>query len=301
MIKKFVKLQIETLNNKIISFNKNLFCSSTHLHTERTNLRIITKSEAKLPTDSIIPLCVFTETSLRFNRPKDFINIFKKDIPYSRYKLNTVLQLIRKKNVNDAILLLQQVNKKGAALVLYELEKIVKKFHEKEDNYFNEQFVIAEAFVGGRLGPPKIDMKGRMKHGIRNKPYSRFTIRLKKITPNKFMTDVIMGKSNFYHSNLMKALIFKNKFSFLTMKSWSFMTASKSKYYRRTQIKRLICLIKSYLKQKGIVVSHEYVNLRVTHYLLNYKFFDYENFAKKQKYKDLMMRMETFSQKYQKI
>ena len=294
MLKKYIK-QISLLSSKMFS------SLTTVSHTDRPVLRFAAKKEQSLPTDSVIPLCMFTESSLRFHKPKDFINIIKKDIPYSRYKLNVVLAMIRKKDIHDAIKLLETMDKKGSAIVKYELEKKLKIFSERNDDFIYQQYKIVEAFVGGRFGPGKIDIRARSKFGIRHKPYSSFTIRLKKITPNKVMADAIMGKSSFTFSNFIKSVLFQNKLGFQSMKEWSFMTASKSKHYRRTQIKRIITSIRLFLKQRGIVVSHEFAKERLTQYILNRKYIDFNEMLEQKQKLNIMTRLQHFSKKYKKI
>ena len=277
------------------------FSTDLNAVQERPPLRIAQKREANLPTDAVIPLCMFKDSSLKFAKPKDFYNIVKKNLPYSRYKMNVILGVIRNKDLQDAIKLLSGINKKGARLVKYELDKHFDKLVKKKNEFLRLHYKIAEAFVGGRFGPGKIDIRARSKFGIRNKPYCHITIRLKKITPNKLFSDAVMGKSSFTFSHFMKCFLFQNKLPFQTVKDFSFMTSSRSKHYRRTQIKRLILSLRRYLKEKGIIVSHNYVQERVTQYIYSRKYIDFKDWGKINSHSTLSLRMDNFTEKYKKV
>jgi ribosomal protein L22 len=299
MFKRNLPLLMKFRFNLIPKFK--CFSSRASAILEKPALRIAPMKKATLPTDSVIPLCMFKESSLKFAKPRDFYNIIKKNLPYSRYKMNAILGVIRNKDLQDALKILAGMNKKGATLVKYQLDKHFHKLANKNNEFFELQYKIAEAFVGGRFGPGKMEMRARSKFGIRNKPYCHITIRLKKITPNKLFADAIMGNSSFVFSNFMKSLLFQNKLQFQALKDLSFMTASRSKHYRRTQLKRMILLIRKFLKGKGIVVSHNYVKERVHQYILTRKYFNFQDWEKIKGYSNLSMRMDSFSSNYKKI
>ena len=98
----------------------------------------------------------------------------KKDMKYSKHKLNAVAGCVRGKPLIDAKAILNNVDKKGAKFI-YEL------LDEMEEQGVSrgrdpERMVVHTITVGGSILHKKPDIKGRGRTGIISKPVSNMRI-----------------------------------------------------------------------------------------------------------------------------
>ena len=72
-----------------------------------------------------------------------------KHLRQSPYKIRQVLDVVRGKNVNDAINTLKYTNKKAAKIILHTLNSAIANLANNEEAYNVDDFFIQKAYVDG--------------------------------------------------------------------------------------------------------------------------------------------------------
>ena len=95
-------------------------------------------------------------------------------INYSVYKMNACAMIVRKKHIYDALHLISGVAKKGGRVIKAALEAA--RVNGIKKGYAEERMFVKEIILGKKVGPKKLDIHARCKHGIINAPFSTLTI-----------------------------------------------------------------------------------------------------------------------------
>ena len=162
----------------------------------------------------------------------------KKNMHYSRYKLNCVLKCIRGKSLTDAKHILANLDKKGARYANELVDEIVERGIKRGRN--PDMMFISTATCGGNYLLKKPDIKGRGRCGMIHKPVSRMRIVMEEKSSADFYKMVLKGDTPPGFSAVLRRIVFQNKGDFAHIRTMSHMLTSKGRYYRRVQFRRLV-------------------------------------------------------------
>lgn len=149
--------------------------------------------------------------------------------------------LVRKKHIHDALILIQNVSKKGGKLIKSVLEAA--RVNGIKKGYAEERMFVKEIVLGKALGQKKIDIKGRGKMGLIHAPISSIRVVLEERSNTDFYKMMVSGKATPAIGDTFRKMLYQNDADFERVKALSHITTSQGRYYRRTQFKRLIQLV----------------------------------------------------------
>lgn len=163
--------------------------------------------------------------------------------------------VIKKQHLYDALANLEKVDKKGGPVVKKCLEAA--RHNGAKMGYAEDRMFVSKVLVGKKLGPKMLDIKGRGKMGIIRAPVSTITIWLEEMGPADFFKLVMKGKAPPAVGHVFRTILYQNDANFEQVKAFTHMTTSAGRYYRQTQFKRLISLMKKEYQKKGISISDD--------------------------------------------
>jgi ribosomal protein L22 len=166
----------------------------------------------------------------------------KFNVDYSAYKLMAVANTITGKHVYDALNTVNAQYKKGAPVVLSVLNAAIKNGQRK--GFAEDRMFVKTSIVGKRLSHKKLDIKGRGRMGVIRVPRSSITITLEERSPQDFYKMIVSGKAPTGVAHTMRRMLFQNECSLEQVQRLAHITTSEGRFYRRTQFKRLISLVK---------------------------------------------------------
>lgn len=106
-----------------------------------------------------------------------------------------MLYFIRGVHINHAIKLMEEnFHTKGAPIVASVLKSCM--YNGLRKGFQVEQMYVKEAFVGKRLGHPKLDIKARAKRGIIHSVISSLTIWCEQKPMKDMIKDMLRGKAD---------------------------------------------------------------------------------------------------------
>mmetsp|Transcript_28324 Transcript_28324/g.37816 ORF Transcript_28324/g.37816 Transcript_28324/m.37816 type:complete len:240 (+) Transcript_28324:111-830(+) len=187
------------------------------------------KQKLSKVSDSPTPVCFYPK-SVKVTHGHRWAGT-KKDLHYSKWKLNAVAAAIRGKSLIDAKAMLGSVDKKGAKFVRELVDEIEKQGVKRGRN--PEQMFVRTATVGGSIMYKTADIKGRGRTGMIRKPLSSIRIVMEEKTPKDFYKMMLKGDTPPGLSALFRRMLYQNKADFDHIRSISHMLTSKGRYYRR--------------------------------------------------------------------
>jgi ribosomal protein L22 len=138
--------------------------------------------------------------------------------------------------------------------------EITEKKSENLDYLPYYDFKITEIYVGRKVGPavPSPRAKGKVDRIYRS--ISKLYVHIEKVPAEKFFQSVAIGKADFSFARTYRKSLFMNNASIKLLKSFSFITTSRGRYYRKIQFDRLVTHLRDkYYKEKGIKLNTEII------------------------------------------
>ena len=157
------------------------------------------------------------------------------------YKLNACAKLVMKKNIHDALNLIQNVSKKGGKIVDSVLRAAL--VNGRKKGMAVERMFVKDIVLGKALGHKKIDIKARGKFGLIHSPISSITVVLEEKSAADFYKMIVKGECPPALGHTFRTMLYQNNADFEQVQKLSHLTTSRGRYYRKTQFKRLVQLI----------------------------------------------------------
>lgn len=213
----------------------------------------LTALERSLPKTISHPECFFPEISKPPPNPTWIAR--KLNIDYSVYKLNACAMLVRKKSLDDALTLIDNVAKKGGKLIKSVLNAA--RANGIKKGYSEDRMWVKEIVLGKALGNKKIDIRARGKFGMMHAPISSIRVVLEERSTADFFKMVMQGKCPPAFGHTFRKMLYQNDADFEKVKSLSHMTTSRGRYYRKLQFRRLVQLIQKQYQKEGVAVRKD--------------------------------------------
>jgi ribosomal protein L22 len=138
--------------------------------------------------------------------------------------------------------------------------EITEKNPENLDYIPYVDFKIAEIYVGRKIGNavPSPRAKGKVDRIFRS--ISKLYVHIEKVPAEKFFQKVAIGKADLSFAKIYRKSLFMNNASLKELKSFSFITTSRGRYYRKIQFDRLVTHLRDkFYKEKGIKLNTEII------------------------------------------
>ncbi len=138
--------------------------------------------------------------------------------------------------------------------------EITEKNSENSDYIPYVDYKIAEIYVGRKIGSavPSPRAKGKVDRIYRS--ISKLFIHIEKVPAEKFFQNVAIGKADFSFAKIYRKSLFMSNASLKQLKSFSFITTSRGRHYRKIQFDRLVTHLRDkYYTQKGIKLNTEII------------------------------------------
>ena len=176
---------------------------------------------------------------------KDKILVVKsKILSYSSKKMKHLTRLFVGKSVEQAIILSESLNSKGAKFAKEHLEKVKKIYENENKNELKYFYIIKEAWVGKKNGTRKPFPRAKGKADLRVSPKSRINFIVSKIPARNHLQKLALGEADVTFAEAQKCKLFSENASLSDIKKNAFFLTSKGRNYRAHQFKRLVFYLK---------------------------------------------------------
>ena len=179
----------------------------------------------------------------------------KNDMKYSGWKLMAVAKAIQGKHLLEALAAINASDKKGADIIKATLMAARKNGERKGFN--EERMFVQRAIVHKKFSHKKMDIKGRGRTGLIQVPKCDLVVTLEEKQPADYYKMVMKGETPQGIASTIRKMMYQNNADLATVQAMSHLTTSEGRYYRRTQFKRLVQMVKSEYQARGISMKED--------------------------------------------
>jgi ribosomal protein L22 len=179
----------------------------------------------------------------------------KNDMKYSGWKLMAVAKAIQGKHLLEALAAVNASDKKGADIIKATLMAARKNGERKGFN--EERMFVQRAIVHKKFSHKKMDIKGRGRTGLIQVPKCDLVVTLEEKQPADYYKMVMKGETPQGVASTIRKMMYQNNADLATVQAMSHLTTSEGRYYRRTQFKRLVQMVKSEYQARGISMKED--------------------------------------------
>ena len=208
------------------------------------------KDEISKVQSAVTPVCFYPRAHKK-EHEKRWAGT-KKDMHYSKWKLNAVAGLVRNTSLIEARSILAKADKKGADYILEVLQELEDQGVRRGIN--PEQMWVRTITVGSSILYKIPDIKGRGRTGVIRKPLCSMRIVMMEKSSAEFFKMMIKGNTPAGVSAIYRRTLYQNKADFEHIRASSHMLTSAGRRYRRVQFRRLVQSVKKEYMKRGVVM-----------------------------------------------